>query len=434
MTSSLEKELENLEIKIYQGKYTESMDRIDEILDTENLSIENKIRALNHKSLIEFYLGIYVGQPERFKTAHALDLEAYKEALKIDNPTLLFTATMFLSWSNYRLSISKYSRELRQKLLSTYERICLEDPSEAKRLEPLMLILETLQHSIRAFRGEPVPEDYLEEGIKLTKKAMKLSEEVNNLFARQGSINNLIDYYYRTGRREEQYNHIIKLLDFWEELGNKYAVANVLSILGGFHYDNGEYELYLDYMTKRLRIWEELKNETGIASHNIEMGAYYESQRKYDKTLEYYKKALDYFSTKEDLLRVSYISQNIGYVYRLKGDLLQALEFTKKVFDYCNETKYEGWWNILPNLSAIYLLMGDLDKALHYEEENLNLHKTTSYVHDTAFSLSRICMIYWQKGFEDKAISDAQKSLKLFEEIENPLWTGNILADLIFFT
>ncbi|MHA1200498.1 MAG: hypothetical protein ACTSQF_14345, partial [Candidatus Heimdallarchaeaceae archaeon] len=38
------------------------------------------------------------------------------------------------------------------------------------------------------------------------------------------------------------------------------------------------------------------------------------------------------------------------------------------------------------------------------------------------------------KGFEDKAISDAQKSLKLFEEIENPLWTGNILADLIFFT
>ncbi len=434
LASSLEKELDRLRKIIFQGKYTEAMNGIEEVLETENISIENKIIALNLKSLIEFYLGKFVHQPDRFRTARALDLEAYEESLKIDNPSLLFTSTIFLSWSNYRLSMYKENLELALKLESIYERICSEEPREAKRLEPLFLIFKAVRPAIRSFLGEPVPENYIEESIKQTEKALKLSEEVNDLFARSGAINNLMVFYLRTGRMEEHYSYIIKLLDFWEELGNKYAIASTLGALGHFHLENGEYDLYLDYMSKSLRIWEELENDTGIAIHNSEMGAYYESQRRYNKALECFKKALDYFTEKEDLLRISYISQSIGYVYRLKGDLLQALEYTEKVYDYCYETKYEGWWSILPNLSAIYLLIGDLDKALQFEEENLNLHKKTEYTLETAFSLSRICMIYWQKGFEDKAISDAQKSLRLFEEIENSLWIGNILFDLIFFT
>ena len=434
LTSSLEKELERVNQIIYQGKYSEAIERIEEVLKTENISIENKIRALNLRSLIEFYLGNYVFEPERYKSAHALSLEAYEESLKIDNPSLQFFTIIHLTWSKYKLSIFGESDELRQKLRSIYEKTCSENPSEAKKLEPLFLIFQSLLPVIRAFRGESVPEDYIEESIRLTEKAMILSEEVNDLWVRQGSINNLIVFSYRTGRREEQYNYTIKLLDFWEELGNKYAIAHVFGALGHFHLENGEYDLYLDYMTKRLRIWEELEVEIGIAAHNSEMGVYYESQRRYDKALEYLAKALDYFTQKEDLQRISGISQFIGYVYRLKGDLFKALDYTERMYDYCNETRYEGWWSILTNLSAIYLLIGDLDKALQFEEENLNLHKKTEYSLDTAFSLSRICMIYWQKGFEDKAISFAQESLRLFEKTENYLWIGKVLSNLIYFT
>jgi hypothetical protein len=43
-------------------------------------------------------------------------------------------------------------------------------------------------------------------------------------------------------------------------------------------------------------------------------------------------------------------------------------------------------------------------------------------------------MIYWQKGEQERAILEAKKSLKLFVKIENYLWIGNVLSELIFFT
>ena len=117
---------------MFQGKYTEAMKGIKKVLETENISIENKVRALNFKSCIEFYLGVLIYQPDRFRTARALTLEAYEESLKIDNPSLLFTTTMFLSWSYYRLLMYKESQELYLKIGSIYKIMCSENPREAK--------------------------------------------------------------------------------------------------------------------------------------------------------------------------------------------------------------------------------------------------------------------------------------------------------------
>ena len=138
LTASLEKELEDLEIKIYQGKFFETIDRLDEILNIENISIENRVRALNHKSLIEFYLGIFIYNPERFKTAYDLALKAYEEVLKTDNPSLQYFTISHLLWSKYRLGISSKSDDLRQKFDSIYKKMCHEDPAEAKKLEPYL--------------------------------------------------------------------------------------------------------------------------------------------------------------------------------------------------------------------------------------------------------------------------------------------------------
>ncbi|MHA1200499.1 MAG: tetratricopeptide repeat protein [Candidatus Heimdallarchaeaceae archaeon] len=434
MTSSLEKELENLEIAIFQGKYTEAMERIEEILKTEDITLENKVRALNLRSLIEFFLGIFIFEPLRFKTANDFALEAYEISKEIDTPSLRFRTIVHLLWTKYRLGVDTRDDDLRTQLEDIFERASSEDPDEAKKIEPLYLIIKSLQNVISAWRGESVPEDHIEKSVKMTERALVLSEEINDLWVRRGSINNLTVFTYRMGKREDQYKYMIKHLEFWEELGNKYGIAQIYSQLALYHISIGESEQYLDYTTKKLRLWEELGVEIGIAEHNSEMGVYYESRRNYDKALEYLKKSLDYFSEKEDPFRVAGISQFIGYIYRMKGDLLQALQYTEDVYEFCSTRKFEGWWNILPNLAAIYLLLGDLDKALHFEEENLNLHKATEFKLDMAQSLSRISMIYWQKGFEDKAISDAQKSLKLFEETGNFLWIGNVLSDLIFFT
>ncbi|MHA1953938.1 MAG: hypothetical protein ACW96U_08335, partial [Candidatus Heimdallarchaeaceae archaeon] len=150
--------------------------------------------------------------------------------------------------------------------------------------------------------------------------------------------------------------------------------------------------------------------------------------------LDCFEKVLDYFLDKNDIHGISGSYQNIGYVYTMKGDLHKALEYTEKGHNSISEKKIEGWWHVLPSLAAINLLIGNIDEALQYEEEFLNLHKKTEYTLSIAFSLSRISSIYWQKGLQEESIKSAQESLKLLEETDNLLWIGNVLADLVFFS
>ena len=181
------------------------MNGLDEVLETENISSENRVRALNLKSLLEFDLGRFSYQPDRFKTAHTLYLEAYEESLKVDNPSLLFFTTLFLNWSYYRLSMFNESIELGKKLDSIYEKICSEDPREAKIIEPVFLIVKAVRPAIRSFHGRTVPEDYIEKSIKQTEKALKLAEEIDEPFAISNALNNLIIFYWRKGKMDKHY-------------------------------------------------------------------------------------------------------------------------------------------------------------------------------------------------------------------------------------
>ena len=434
MNTSLEQELEELEISIYQGKYFDALERLDEIISIPDISCENKVRALNHINLAEFYLGVFVFEPERFQKGYESSLTAYEEVQKSNDKTLQFFTIAHLLWSKYRLGIREKYDEIRDMFVEIYEDACENNPEEAKKMEPLFLIHKSLEPLIAAFRGESVPPEHFEDSKKKTERALILSKEIDDLWALHGSLNNLAVFAYREGRRGDFHKYVSEHLKFWDDFGNKYGIASCYEALANHYLAEGDHSKYLDYMTKRLRLMEELKNDTGIAGHNTTMGVYYESLGKYDEALKYLKTSLKFFSEKDDKVRINSLSQFIGYIYRMKGDLLQALEYTEKMYEFCNKSRFEGWWHILPNLSAIYLLMGDVDKALQLEEENLRLHQTTQYSNELAFSLSRISMIYWQKGFEEKAISDAQKSLQLFEEMNNPLWTGDILANLVFLT
>ena len=433
MASTIEKEVERIKQEVYKGKYTESMDDLKKILETEDISTEDKVRILNLQSKICFYFGLTTITTEQSKTALGIAKEAYELSLKINNLALFFNATMFLRWSYYKLSMYKEAFEVLPDLDTIFEELLIEDPEEAKILEPRYLIYQGLKYTVRSFIGDPVPENYIEESIKFTEKALKLAEERNEPFARFSAINNLVIFYFRTGKMEEYYNHILKFLEFQEELGNKYGIAQAYGMLGNYHYRREEYQEYLNYLTRRLRIWEEVGYELGISVHNFELGSYYTSQRNYDKALECFEEVLNYFAEKKDVFRIAHSNHNIGYIYKLKGDLHKALEFTEKAHEFYYEKKFESWWDILPSLAEIYLLIGDFDKALQYEEECLNLHKKTEYSLEIASSLSRICKIYWQKGLQDQAIETAQESLDFFKKTGNDLWIGTVLSELIFF-
>jgi tetratricopeptide (TPR) repeat protein len=227
---------------------------------------------------------------------------------------------------------------------------------------------------------------------------------------------------------------ILKYLDIVEELGNKHWIANANRMLGYYHYERGEYDKFLECLNKRLKIFEELNDERGISTHNFDLGDYYLSQRNYDKALECFEKVLEFFLDKKVFYGVVGSYLNIALVYKMKGDLHKALESAEKAHDSISDLKVEGWWTALPSLTEINLLLGNIDRALEYEEQILNLHKKTEYTLELAFSLSRISTIYWQKGLQDEAIEAAQESLGLLEETKNHMWIGKVLADLVFFS
>jgi tetratricopeptide (TPR) repeat protein len=428
LASRIDKELERIERIIFQGRYFEAMEDLKEILKNEEVSEEDKVKAMNLHSLIDFYLGDF----DRLEKVLSFTKEAYEKALKINKPSILFRSIVFLRWFYY--SDSKYEEAMKVEppLEDLYEEVCLKEPEEAKKIEPLILIARALNPTLQVMFGYSVPKNYMEDAIELTKKAYELADEREEFFPKLGAINNLSVFYYRTGRIEEYYDTRIKYLEIQKELGNKYGIINGQRVLAGYHLDRGEYEKFLDYIDKNLRISEEMEFELGIVSYSYDMGRYYILQKNYEKALECFEIVNNYYSNKKSLYAEAWSNHNIGYVYKLKGDLHKALEYIEKGHNIISNSKLEGWWEILPSLVEINLLLGNLDVAFQYEQNLLDLFRKMEYTSSIAFSLKRISSIYFQKGLYDEAVEKAKESLNLLEETKNNIWIGNILADLIF--
>ena len=112
----------------------------------------------------------------------------------------------------------------------------------------------------------------------------------------------------------------------------------------------------------------------------------------------------------------------ITTIYQDMGELKKALEYQEKAMKLTEEIlgdKHPDLASSYNNISTIYQDMGELKKALEYQEKAMKLREEIlgDKHPDLATSYNNISMIYQDMGELKKALEYQEKNLKLIEEI-----------------
>ncbi|MGC1121116.1 MAG: tetratricopeptide repeat protein, partial [Candidatus Methanofastidiosia archaeon] len=100
--------------------------------------------------------------------------------------------------------------------------------------------------------------------------------------------------------------------------------------------------------------------------------------------------------------------------YSDKGDLDQALNYLKEALEIHRQIGYkQGEANQLGNIGLIYSDKGDLDQALNYLKEALEIHRQIGYKQGEASDLGNIGLIYSDKGDLDQALNYLKEALEI---------------------
>jgi len=120
-----------------------------------------------------------------------------------------------------------------------------------------------------------------------------------------------------------------------------------------------------------------------------------------------------------------------GEIFQNKGDLQQAITYTKESLELYKTIKYEyGKAEAIINIAKIYSTKGELDLALDFFQKSLSLWEEMKNKRNYAKNLMNIGNIYTDKGELDQALDYFQKSYELCKKIDEKRTLANSLGSI----
>ena len=154
------------------------------------------------------------------------------------------------------------------------------------------------------------------------------------------------------------------------------------------------------------------------------------------------------YKNKEDLLRRKrineYLLENIrdkkekvGVLYQLGlisnylGELDKALRFFVNTLELSEELGLkEGIALALNNMGIVYRIQGETEKALEHFEKALKIHEEIGYNRGVASTLGNIGNVYGMRGEMEKALEHFEKALEIEEEIRDKQGIASTLGNI----
>lgn len=246
-------------------------------------------------------------------------------------------------------------------------------------------------------------QDKSEEAIKNFEKAVKVSEEVNDLKVIPTALNN-IGYIYK------HQGNILKALEYYHEslklnkqLGDEIEAALCLNNIGSIYYAEKEYEKALKYYREALIIEKKVGSKKGEGRLYSNIGATYKGQGNIETAIEYFDHSLKIYKeinnergmafsqTKKAELELTVSERQKDYSNL--SDIEKRLISSKLIFEELEDN--EGLVFTLYNLSRVNLLQGDIEKANLYGQQSLIVSKKIGYpasIKDAAKVLQNISL------------------------------------------
>ncbi|MEQ9412290.1 MAG: tetratricopeptide repeat protein, partial [Cyclobacteriaceae bacterium] len=192
------------------------------------------------------------------------------------------------------------------------------------------------------------------------------------------SFNSIGIAYSEVGNYTEAIKYYKKALEISEEINNENRTSRCLSNIGSVYNEQGNYPLALEYYNKSLAIDEKIENTLGVSKSLNNIGIIYKNLLNYDKAIASYEKALKIQEKNGNKKNVIEILNNLGNVYKKKRNYEIALKFLEdalKLSEEINNRIYVA--TILNNIGDVHLQLNDEPIAFEYfvkaEKKNLEV-------------------------------------------------------------
>ncbi len=348
----------------------------------------------------------------------------------------------------------QFSEQLRKKvlerndLLKEFERQQEALLGTAKYIAELKReqISEKLEEAIDAFDSGKLDvankllNELQKEGDRLAEEIKTKHEQLHNYIEglRLQTQTIMADVNIPISERVALVSDIYAKADDWSirSAYNKEKYRLLLYDYSQFLEEFAQYEQAVEVCLREIKLTEELYGlnsiKAAISYNNI--GLVYYSRGEYINALECYNKAFDIFKdvVGEDDPSTAYVYNNIGLLYHSRADFMKQVDYNDAKQDYDkalsfylkaktirerhsgpNHHTMSGLYN---NIGGVYYGLGELDKALDYYFQDLDVNKDNENAQtDIATSYNNIGLAYYGKGEFEKALEYHLKSLKIRE-------------------
>ncbi|NER18864.1 tetratricopeptide repeat-containing sensor histidine kinase [Spongiivirga citrea] len=272
--------------------------------------------------------------------------------------------------------------------------------------------------------------------IENHKKAIKLSEELNNDSQKIRALNGMGVVYRRMDAVRSALDYHQQALTIAEKIENKsneikYSTAVSLNSIGNIYISLKQYDLAEAEFLKAMVYERELDNKLGLAINFQNIGYCYEQRRIFDEALTNYRKSMGYNKEINSKLGKAICNNSIGQVYLKQDNAEEALKLISPTIDEFKELGDHFYIAIATiNTGWAYTELGDYTKAEEYLKEGLRVSQKHGLQTMTAEAYHRLSRLMEKQ----QRYNSALQYNKYYQEEEGKVLNENnsrYISDLL---
>ncbi len=274
------------------------------------------------------------------------------------------------------------------------------------------------------------PQQRNESDLKLLEERLKTVRYTNERKTQFGLLLEIGETYKFLGPMEKAVEAFKQAIIIANELENTHQKFFALFQLGNAYIMQGFYNEALYYTQKAYECLEMDKN-LGLFESTIldALGEIYSCLGNNKKAIDIYNKALSLVKKNKEgehskgltLMSIAKVKSKMGLFSDSISLYQQALNIIRKLGDKRIEA------SILLELCTNYDYLGEIKKAIEYAQKSRKIYINLSLKIGIGTSSYHIGGMLFHYGDEGKALEYLSQSLKIFKEINNPLWSARTL-------
>ncbi|WP_462253296.1 tetratricopeptide repeat-containing sensor histidine kinase [Ekhidna sp.] len=234
-------------------------------------------------------------------------------------------------------------------------------------------------------------------------------------------LNLLAKEYIKTDLDSCRY-YVSKSLEIEEIVNFPRLQFEAINLIGNYYQRTAEFDSARIEYEKLIPIAEVLEDDKAWSTYYNNVGIIYTNKTQYDSALDFYQKALDYEIKLTDSTGIAEAYNNIGVIHFYAGNVDKCLEYITKSIDV--QERSNGTYAVLlkgyNNLGAIYQhYKKDYDSAFKYYDKTRELSKSLEEIRDWTIALNNLSGLFQVTGDLEKALSYSKQAYDVRVEQNN---------------